>query len=546
MFTITRIQKKIIYRERIMRIKQFFGEKLASIQRFFVPFVWTVYIAVCAIILIVGDWSNEHATTFILIGMLGFFLSILAKLIAEYLEGIYDYSWFKWLPAVSIVSFALYPMLKNHQSTFVGMYYFGIVFAIVCLSAFFAFKRDTSRAITEFIKTGFWAAIITAILCGGISLCLYAFYTLVWQFGAEGKVFGIVNILIVILVSGNFILSGLTPPNKTIIRMGKIYKGILYVTSAIYAVLLLVLIVYFVKILVTWNLPSNQVSVFGNVAILAAVFFVFVMDQFKHDNKVIHLHQKFIGIVILVIIAMNAVSMSLRIHEYGLTESRYVMLILNGIAALFAISTLIKHGKFNNYIFVVGALATIILTCTPLNIFKVPFDNQKAMLITELKANNMYDNSAIIPNSDVSDSTKSYITNHWYTLLASPQIQKDAWNDEQNANMSDIFGFNYYSPDITDQGTIYVDYYRPDSPININGYSTFNQFSSNYADGDSINKDFLALYQQYGENGQPPESEFEVYQDNGDKIILTDITLIINANDGSLQYYYVDGYYLTK
>jgi len=527
-----------------MRIKQFFTEKLSSIHRFFVPFLWTVYIAVCTIILIVStNFSNEHAITFILIGIFGFFLSILFKLIEEYLDGTYDFAWAHYLPALSILSFALYPWIRNFQSAFSLLALFGIVYAIISLIAFFSFKRELSKSITQFIKTYFLTCIITLILCGGISLCLYAVYSLIWAFPSAEKVFLITNMLIITLVAGNLILSGLTPPSKTLARMGKIYKGILYVAFAVYAILLAVLIVYFAKIIITWNLPSNRVSLFGNFAVYASVFFVFVMDQFRNDDKVVKIHQKIIGIIMLVIIAMNFASMGVRVSQYGLTESRYLALVLNGGAALFAISCLIKRGKFNNYVFVAIALVTILLTSTPLNFIRIPFENQKSMLITELKADNMYDNGAIIPNSDINDRSKEYIIERWNAISNSPQMDKDAWKTYKNMAFSDVFGFEQF--DYINYNEDYVVYNRSDNPIDIAGYSSLQTYN-NSNDKTTVFYSFLYnIYLEYGTN-TPPDSSLELPLDNGDKIILRYVSFTIDETKGEVTDYSVSGYYLTK
>ena len=537
-----------------MWLSRFFGEKMESVKRFWMPFLWTIFGFVIASIYICRDYGSNiynASDPIIALGMIALFgglISILATLKYEWLEEKFGV-WLGWLPIVSLAAFALYPWFIYYSNSFVALEYMGLLGIVGALILWFIVRRDGSKGITQLIKSGFFAGVISLILCGGVSLCIYAVQSLIWSFPNAYKVYGVANFFIFIMIFINFALSGIGSYDKEMEPTHKIFKGILYVAFTIYAVLLAILVVYYIKILVTWQMPVNQVSMFGNVAVAFTIFFYFVMRQFKDENKIVNFFEKYIEWLLLVILGMNFWSMGLRVNEYGLTTPRYISLAFNETAVVFAILALIRRGTI--WIFMVGAVVALAITCTPLNVINMPFQSQKAGLIKVLEANSMIDdNGMIVPNSALSDGDKQIITDKWGAIEMSPKLDYDKWAEYKYKGTDQVFGFTYnvWPIGIVDDGTLYpkhIYYTGSEDTFDVSGYSTMTRYDKNGV-VDGFGDYFMGLYNQWGDWNDGPIGQLEYTMPNGDKLIIESINGSIWLANGTAEVNGISGWLLSK
>ena len=522
------------------KFQKFFEEQTDSVRRFFMPFAWTIFIFVLTTILIVSDGAHNIVETLAYVGIFGYFLAVLAKLKVEWMEAKQAKPLAQFLFLISLLAFVIYPFMRNHSDSFVQMGFVGLVLA--CIAAIMYFIANSSKSLTEFIKGAFFSGLIVGILCGGVALCIWAVHSLeVWEFSNVGKVYGVALSFIGIVGFFNLVLSSIPRQNEDAGAMNKIYKWILQVAFAIYLVLLAILVIYFGKLAVTMTAVDNRVALFGNIAVLFSVFFVFVLKQFQEENKLIRFFQKYIGYLLLLIIAMNFWGLYTRIGEYGLTAPRYICLWLNDLAVLFAILTLIKNGKWCSWIFPVAGLVAIMLTLTPMNVIKAPFENQKQQLISVLLANDMLDeNWQPIAKADISSEDKNLINAKWRYISRSPMMAKTGWAHLRYEMPENIFGFaggGYnHRP--------YVSYSSNfDIKFDISDFSTLEEF--NNGEMREMNE---WLYQLYLQHGNTYEMINNMYWDSpsGDRYYARNIGGYIDDVEKTAEVQWVSGYILRK
>lgn len=129
--------------------------------------------------------------------------------------------------------------------------------------------------------------------------------------------------------------------------------------------------IYLVKIIITKELPSNQVFLVCTILFGAGLSIALMARSFDegtmYDKIIKNLPIAFIPALILQIL-----SLALRINQYGITTLRYI----GGIIILYEISYIVlyifKYSKLK-YMFVVGAILAFIMTYVPIiNIMQLP------------------------------------------------------------------------------------------------------------------------------------------------------------------------------
>jgi hypothetical protein len=187
----------------------------------------------------------------------------------------------------------------------------------------------------------------------------------------------------------------------------------------IYLLLIAILYVYLAKIIITWNLPSNQINLYASLAALFFILFYFTLGSYRTENKLIDLFMKWGKFALIPIILMQLYAINLRVSAYGITTLRYISIILVSIVLVFLVLAIVKKGKYLKGIFVVIATVAIIFTYTPLNVIDVPDRVQYDRLITILEQNDMYQNGKVIANSNASLANQAEITNIFEYLVNS-------------------------------------------------------------------------------------------------------------------------------
>ena len=407
----------------LMSVKTYVSNKMTvlvnGIRRFAFPFAYTTLLFLVASYTIIKETNTEPLTRIILALSFGFFASILLTLLVERFAIKINVYLFQSLSVVATIG--CWYFVKNFDSdAYIAMGYFGVTFAVVACIIFFLYNEDNKDLLAPHLLKGFvFSGAVAAILQGGLTLCIVAFNAIIMEIPEMWKYLGILGVFTGVLVAVNLFLSGV-PKSGEVIVLPKVVKILLgTIGLPIYLLLLTILYLYLGKILITWNIPSNEINIYASFAALFFILFYFTLGSFRTENKMIDLFMKWGKYALIPIILVQLYAINIRVSAYGITSLRYVSIILVSIVLVFLLLAIIKKGKYLKVVFAVIAAVAIIFTFTPLNVIDVPDQIQYNRLVGYLEANDMYQDGAVIAKKDIPMKDKGEITNIFEYLVNS-------------------------------------------------------------------------------------------------------------------------------
>lgn len=144
-----------------------------------------------------------------------------------------------------------------------------------------------------------------------------------------------------------------------------------YVMFAMVLIGFIFFYIYFIKMIVTKSLPSNQVFAVCTILFVAGLSTALMAKSFNegtpYDKIIEYLPMAFIPALILQIL-----SLALRINQYGLSVVRYIGVMILLFETAYIILYIFKYNKLK-YILIVGAILAFIMTYVPIiNIMQLP------------------------------------------------------------------------------------------------------------------------------------------------------------------------------
>jgi len=235
-----------------------------------------------------------------------------------------------------------------------------------------------------------------------------------------------------------------------------------YIMIPLISIFSIVLIIYFIKILVTGVWPVGQVGPMV-LGYSAAGYLIYILGT-NLQNRFSVLFRKFFPMVLIPLVIMQMVSSYIRIEAYGITESRYYVVLFGIFSIVTAIMLIFSKKKNPNTIVLLSACFAILSIIPPMDAFSVSMNSQEARLEEILERNNMLVNNEIIPNSDIPDEDKSELTNITYYMVRMGYLSQVEWFPEEYSHESDyygnfekIYGFSeYYNNYLPGEAPVYV------------------------------------------------------------------------------------------
>ncbi|HOT97656.1 MAG TPA: DUF4153 domain-containing protein [bacterium] len=242
------------------------------------------------------------------------------------------------------------------------------------------------RAVTVLVFAG--------VLQAGFSLALLALDKL---FGIEipGRRYGELWILIVGLFSTSYFMAGI-PEELDKLEEEKDYPRVLkifaqYILSAVLLVYLVILYAYIAKIILNWAWPKGWVSalILGfSVTGLATLLLLWPVRA-QEENLWGRLVWHRFFIVMIPVVIMLPLAVWRRVSEYGVTESRYLLILLALYLTLLVLY--FNLSKVKNIKVIPGLLALFALFASfgPWSAFQISERSQKNRLEHLLAANSL-------------------------------------------------------------------------------------------------------------------------------------------------------------
>jgi hypothetical protein len=332
----------------------------------------------------------------------------------------------------SALYFALSPQLVAADRFRIAL----LIFAFHLLVAFAPFIRNGNL-------NGFWAynkilflQILTAglyafVLFAGLSVALMAIDGL-FQVKVDSNIYMRLLSVVGIGFTSIFFLSGIPLDFKSLSETQHPYpKGLKiftqYVLIPLLTIYLAILLVYEVKIIISWEMPNGMVStlilgyaVFGVLSLLL----VYPIRE-QEGNGWIRLFSKWFYLMMIPLVVLLLLAVWKRVGTYGITESRYILIILalwlSIITAYFLIS------KKDNIKIIPISLCVLALLATygPQSAFSVSRFSQTVRLKRMMKAN---DALAIKERPQI---VRYLVLNHGLTSLQSfTKVDLTALNEQ--------------------------------------------------------------------------------------------------------------------
>jgi len=300
----------------------------------------------------------------------------------------------------------------------------GIRFALLLtgmhlLLAVIAFlRKDTVNGFWQFNKSLFLrfltGALYSSVLFGGLALALKALDQL-FGLTIDFKLYADLWLVIAGMFHTWFVLAGVPADFLALEGVTEYPRGLKFFTQfillPIIAVYLVILYAYMGKILVTWSWPNGWVSGLILGFSITGIFSLLLVHPIKDlvENVWIRTIARWFYVVLVPLAIMMLLAVWRRASEYGITESRYIGLVVGawlvGIALYFSLS------RQKNIKFIPLTLCIIALTISfgPWGAFQTSIRSQIGRLQETLVKNDMLvDGKARKASRDVSfEDTKT-------------------------------------------------------------------------------------------------------------------------------------------
>ncbi|NLB33116.1 MAG: DUF4153 domain-containing protein [Tissierellia bacterium] len=185
--------------------------------------------------------------------------------------------------------------------------------------------------------------------------------------------------------------------------------------------------------------------------------------------------------VLIPLVAMQMVSSYIRIEAYGITESRYYVVLFGIFSIVCALMLIFGKRKNTNMIVLLSSIFALISIIPPVDAFSISKNSQQNRLEDILIRNNMLVNNEIVKKSDISNDDKFEITNISNYMNGMGYLDDMPWyplkdNENYYANFKNTYGFEqYYDRGYPiDEETVYLSVMlNSNEIINIEGFDMF-------------------------------------------------------------------------
>lgn len=426
------------------------------------------------------------------------------------------------------------------------------IFSMIIASIYIQYRKS-KMTFKEYVVRVFTNLFKTSITYGVLSIGALIITSIFNFLILSGKDFYI-SLRIEVLILGLFYLPRVLYSFFELdIEIGKFVKGLIKYTLGILLIIAFAIIyLYIGKIIILREVPSNQIF-----RIVASLFVIgcpiWTMSGYFKDKDILSKINSKLPILFIPFIFLQIYSIGVRIYNNGVTEFRYLAVLLIIIEIIYFALYLVKREKIGNILPVI-IVAIIISTVVPyVNMFKTSQMSQIVNLRI-LKQKQEYSSKDIIKIKGAYNYLKNISggKNIINNLLTEDDIEK-------------INGLKYENEYINNTVSLYAS--TEIRNINIQGYNNM-YFVSNYGvnvkkldefnnislqDGnntDYFDVDLSNIIKLYLDNQEDIDeyftnhNEFEI--DSQTKLIIEHILLRYNKENQEVDTFSLNGYILTK
>lgn len=467
-----------------------------------------------------------------------------------------------WASGLTILVFVKDDILGISNELFVHYIIRVIVCYLLCisiLSLYFNYKKSEKtfeNYLTSVVISIFKTTVIYVILAIGSDLVVSIFIFLILN-GRGYILLGRVEILLLGLYYLPTIIYSFYKQNNEIGKFAKII--IKYVLGSLVMIAFVIIYIYMLKLLILRTIPSNQI--FRIIATLFVIGLpIWTMCMSLDDGNTFDKINKKLPYLFAPFILLQIYSIGVRIASNGLTEARYVCIMLIIFEIIYTIIYLKNKSKIGINLLVAMALIIISTIAPFVNMFELSAISQFNIL-------KEYDQKESITTAEKSKMRGAY------NYLKNSAVGEKYLKNYTLKNKID--NFSEYEDNTENEVTI--DVHRNANYINVDGYEKLYKISANmyssiagYGDNDNetidsifknisfemektdktLDVNMLDLVKEYIKLGRSLDSKFddvsEITVDNNRKIILNSVYIRYDKTTSKVNSYNIGGYLLEK
>lgn len=484
-----------------MKIFNFTLLNFNSIKNTFKRFPLTIISAILATIFLILSTFDEYAEaynnkmmSFGLVFVFGIFLYAFIKLFNEGLRNYYDLKNLKNNNLFKILSYVItLPILYGvyelvyHENKVMAFYdnnfiYFTLIAALVVGSSFvgkFNYHKDFVAYVAKILRAFIISNIYSFIVFIGISGIIFAFNSL-FKFNFGSSVYLRVAIFSFILFNVVTFFSDFPKVRDsfTDYKYPKAFRILLvYIITPIVIIYTAILLAYFVKILVLWQIPNNLIV---NLVIWFASFSIVYLFFLSRVETITFINKFKIvfPFTLFPLLGMMFFAIYLRIKEYGMTENRYIVIAVGLWIFLSLIYYIFYRENSNISIPIFLSVIILITGIGPASATSLSIRSQNARFEKLLRDNKMIAGEEIKPNINIESEAKSQIVDIVSYMVRTDRVDKLSYMPKDfklsEDSFTKLFGFSNIIESKNYLGYSYTDNLPTDSElgfdIDIEGY----------------------------------------------------------------------------
>lgn len=294
----------------------------------------------------------------------------------------------------ALLSVPIFFLLKS-ESDWRPFVYGSSLFIFVAMGLWMLHKfQDEEKVVPNAVVSLVMQGITVTCLVLGLLLVVFAFKNLIYSF-SNNIPFAACFFFSSFVIGMNLLVSCVTRPRERV----SIPKAFNVIVSCallpIYAMLLLVLYVYFAKCIFTRSMPVGMVNPFVSAATAVYLFFYLALPRegiFSAAGKFL---RRWGSVFLLPLIALQCFSFGIRIREYGFTLSRVASLYYIIASIVFCILPFVKKGKYMKSVYLVFSLAAFLMAVPGTGCISIARFSQTSRIVGIYKAHSLYENGRL-------------------------------------------------------------------------------------------------------------------------------------------------------
>ena len=294
----------------------------------------------------------------------------------------------------ALLSVPIFFFLKS-ESDWRPFVYGSSLFIFVAMGLWMLHKfQDEEKVVPNAVVSLVMQGITVTCLVLGLLLVIFAFKNLIYSF-SNNIPFAACFFFSSFVIGMNLLVSCVTRPRERV----SIPKAFNVIVSCallpIYAMLLLVLYVYFAKCIFTRSMPVGMVNPFVSAATAVYLFFYLALPREGTFSAAGKFLRRWGAIFLLPLIALQCFSFGIRIREYGFTLSRVASLYYIIASIVFCILPFVKKGKYMKSVYLVLSLAAFLMAVPGTGCISIARFSQTSRIVGIYKAHSLYENGRL-------------------------------------------------------------------------------------------------------------------------------------------------------